>query len=279
MPARSAVRLLVVLLSSAAAWPAASEAPQGPPPPSLGRAGAGADLHELLPGIGRIGACVALFGGASWNPYEIGQGSELGGYIDLPFARVAGGKLSYEIFAGLSLATSEPFTVTSSVAYVANLAAGASREAALQGPPAAPFPVRRQVRTRLRLLHLSPFSLKYTSTRWDGLRLRPYLNAGLDFVVALTREDPERDESLAFTGSAPFDDPLLAGLLAQAPELTARGRPTGQGNLEVGGHAAAGVEIRVSKGVSLNLEYRFTATEAGSKGRLHTASGALGLHF
>jgi hypothetical protein len=139
--------------------------------------------------------------------------------------------------------------------------------------------VTQEVRTRLRLLHLSPFSLKYTLTRWDGLRLRPYLNAGLDFVVALTREDPERDESLLFTGSAPFDDPLIAGLIAQAPELTARGRPTGQGNLEVGGHAAVGLEVRLSQGVSLNLEYRFTATEAGAKGRLHTASGAIGFHF
>jgi hypothetical protein len=279
MPARSAVRVLFVLLASVTAWPAAPQTPQGPPPPSLARGGAGADVHELLPGIGKIGASVALFGGASWNPYEIGRGGELGGYIDLPLARVARGKLSYEIFAGLSLATSEPFAVTSSVAYVANLAAGAGREAALQGPPAAPFPVRRQVRTRLRLLQLSPFGLKYTATRWDGLRMRPYLNAGLDFVVALTREDPERDSSLVFTGSAPFDDPLIAGLVAQAPELTARGRPTGQGNLEVGGHAAAGVELRISKGLSLNFEYRFTATESGAKGRLHTASGALGFHF
>src|SRR5262245_1763163 len=280
VPARpSFVRVFLGLLCWAAAWPAASQSPQGPPPPSLGRAGEGALVHELLPGIGKIGAEVAFFGGASWNPYAIGQGGELGGYVDLPLARAAGGKLSYEIFVGLSLATSEPFAVTSSVAFVANLAAGASREAALQGPPAAPFPVRRRVRTRLRLLHLSPFSLKYTLTRWDASRLRPYLNAGLDFVVALTREDPERDESLLFTGTAPFDDPLIAGQLAQAPELTALGRPTGQGNLELGGHAAAGLEIRVSKGFSLNLEYRFTATEGGSKGRLHTASGALGFHF
>lgn len=271
--------MLRALLLGAWAWPALAQPPQGPPPPSKDRSGSGASVHELLPGIGRIGAEVALFGGASWNPYEIGQGGAFGGYIDLPLARASSGKLSYEIYAGLSMATSEPFAVTSSVAFVANLAAGADRQAALQGPPFAPFPVTQEVRTRLRLLHLSPFSLKYTLTRWDGLRLRPYLNAGLDFVVALTREDPERDESLLFTGSAPFDDPLIAGLIAQAPELTARGRPTGQGNLEVGGHAAVGLEVRLSQGVSLNLEYRFTATEAGAKGRLHTASGAIGFHF
>ncbi len=259
--------------------PLLAQAPEGPPPPSLGATTTGATVHELLPGIGKIGAEVAIFGGASWNPYQIGKGSELGGFIDLPLAKAPGGKLSYEIFVGLSLATSYPFTITDSVAFVANLASGASRQAALQGPPLAPFPVTREVRTRLRLLHLSPFALKYTLTRWDAARIRPYLNAGLDFLVVLTREEPLRDESLLFTGTAPFDDPLIAGLLAQAPELTARGVPTGQGHFQLGGHAAAGFEVRVSKGLSLNLEYRFTGSEGGSKGRLHSAIGALGFHF
>lgn len=264
---------------SCATDPLLAQAPQGPPPPSLGTTDTGADVHELLPGIGRIGAEVAIFGGASWNPYKVGRGKELGGYLNLPLAKVPGGKLSYEIFVRLSLATSDPFTITDTVAFVANLAAGASRQAALQGPPAAPFPVTREVRQRLRLLQLSPFSLKYTLTRWDHARLRPYLNADLDFLVVLTREEPLRDESLLFTGTAPFDDPLIGGLLAQAPELTARGVPTGQGHFQLGGHAAAGLEIRISKGLSLNLEYRFTGSEAGSKGRLHSATSALGFHF
>ena len=77
----------------------------------------GGPVHELLPDIGKIGAEVAVFGGASWNPYDVGPGIELGGYIDLPLRRVPGGKLSYEIFAGLSLARSDPFTLTDTVAY------------------------------------------------------------------------------------------------------------------------------------------------------------------
>ena len=274
---RACVALAGVLAGSE--QPLSAQAPQGPPPLSLGATDTGAAVHELLPGIGKIGAEVAIFGGASWNPYSIGQGGELGGLIDLPLAKAPGGKLSYELFVGLSLATSDPFTITDSVAFVANLATGASRQAALQGPPLAPFPVTREVRTRLRLLHLSPFALKYTLTRWDAARIRPYLNAGLDFLVVLTREEPLRDESLLFTGTAPFDDPLIAGLLAQAPELTARGVPTGQGHFQLGGHAAAGFELRLKKGLSLNLEYRFTGSEGGSKGRLHSAIGALGFHF
>lgn len=276
MTPRSALAALALCVAVSAS----GQEPAGPPPPSSsGRGDGGTAPLELLPEIGRIGAEVAILAGWSSNPYEIGRGAELGGYVDLPLARLGGGKLSYEIFAGVSFATTEPYSVTSSVAFVANLAAGASPQAALAGPPQAPFPVKREVRTRLRLLHFSPFALKYTLTGLDRAHLRPYLGAGLDFVVALTREDPTHDESLLFAGTAPFDAALIGGLVGQAPELAARGRPTGQGNLELGGHGAAGVEVRLSRGLSLNLEYRFTATESGAKGHLHTASGALGFHW
>ena len=70
------------------------------------------------------------------------------GYVDLPLARLGRGKLSYEILVGLSDARSEPFVITDQIAFVANLATGVSREAALAGPPEAPFPVRREVRSR-----------------------------------------------------------------------------------------------------------------------------------
>ena len=59
------------------------------------------------------------------------------------------GKLSYEILGGAEPRHQRPeFAITDQVAYVANLAAGASNADALAGPPAAPFPVRRKVRTR-----------------------------------------------------------------------------------------------------------------------------------
>jgi hypothetical protein len=87
-----------------------------------------------------------------------------------------------------------------SAAYVAHLAGGAGPAAALAGPPSAPFPVTRSVRTWLRLLQLSPFSLKYTVLRLDHSRLCPYASAGLDYVVVITRETRQRDESLLFRG-------------------------------------------------------------------------------
>ena len=197
--------------------------------------------------------------------------------MDLPLARLGPGKLSYEILVGLSSARSEPFVITDQIAFVANLAAGASREAALAGPPDAPFPVRREVRTRLRLLQVSPFALKYTLRRLGSERLRPYAAAGLDFAVTITHQDPVADESLEFTGTAPFDAPLIGGAVAQAPELAALGYPTGQGNIDLGFHAGGGLEARVARRVSVNFDYRFSSI--GSSHRLHTVTAALGMHW
>jgi opacity protein-like surface antigen len=270
---------LAVLASSLAVAARAQETPPpaGPPPAGEGT-GSALHVHELLPGIGKLGAQVGLSVGASWNPYEVGPGIVATAFVNLPLLRAPGGKLSYELLVALSHAESDPFTITDAAAFVANLAAGASREAALAGPPRAPFPVVRDVRTRLRLLQVSPFGIRYTLGSPTGSRLRPYAAAGVDVVVVITRQTPERDESLLFTGGAPFDDPLIAGLLAQAPELTARGYPTGQGNVEMGLHAGGGVEVRLSRSLSLNLDYRFTSVE-GRNGRLHSLTSALGVHW
>lgn len=220
---------------------------------------------------------MGIAGGASWNPYQVGRGSQAAGFVDLPLARLGGGKLSYQILVGLSRARSQPFAITDPVAFVSNLAAGATREAAMAGPPLAPFPVRREVRTQLRLLQVSPFGLKYTVRRLGTERLRPYLGAGLDFAVTITNQDPVADESLEFRGGAPFDAPLIGGLVAQAPELAARGYPTGQGNIDLGFHAGGGVEARLARRVSLNLEYRFTSI--GSGDRLHAVTTGIGMHW
>ncbi len=180
-------------LLAAALWVPPAASPQdapGPPPPSSTRSSAGPEVHELLPDLGRIGSEVGILAGPSWNPYEVGGGYHVGGFIDLPLLRVPGGTLSYEILIAFSDAKSDPFMTTNSVAFVANLAAGASPADALAGPPAAPFPVRRQVTTRLHLLEVAPFALRYEIHTLDHLRLRPYFGLGLDFLVTITRQDP-----------------------------------------------------------------------------------------
>ena len=208
---------------------ALAQAPAGPPPPTSESRSAGLDVHELLPDIGRIGAEVGAYGGASLNPFDTGTGVSVGGFIDLPLSRVPGGKLSYEILIGFSQATGEPFSATNPVAYVANLASGASPDAALAGPPLAPFPVKRDVTLNVRLLQVSPFSLKWTFLGRGGGRFRPFVALGGDFVVVISSADPVRAESLQFTGTSPFDATLIGGLVAQSPELAASGVALGAG--------------------------------------------------
>jgi hypothetical protein len=271
------VALLTVALLARARGAAAQE-PAGPPPPSTRVEDRGTAVLELLPALGRIGAQAGLIAGVSRNPYGVGSGVQAAGYLDVPLGRVAGGKLSYEILVGLSHARSDPFVITDPLAYVANLAVGASPAEALVGPPGAPFPVRRRVRTRLRVLAVAPFGLKYTVTALDHVRVRPYVSAGAEVVVVITRQTPEQDESLLFRGTSPFDGPLLGGLVSQAPELQARGIPTGQGDIEAGFHAGGGVEVRLSKGLSLNVDYRLTGI-GGASHRLHAFSSGLGVHW
>ena len=213
-----------------------AQEPSGPPPPSSQKQSQGAEVHELLPDIGRIGAEVGVLGGASWNPYDVGQGALLAGFIDLPLTRVPGGKLSYEIYLALSLARSDPFGL---------------------GPPPGSFGPTRQVATKLRLLEVAPFSLKYALTRWDAARLRPYLTAGADVLVAHTLEEP---------------------LVGRAAELADRGIPSGEAGIALGGHAGLGLELRLSRGLSLNLDYRFTRFE-GRNATLQSLGAALGIHW
>jgi opacity protein-like surface antigen len=212
---------------------ALAQEPQGPPPPSGNRVNTGAGDHDLLPDIGRIGAQVAVFGAVSWNPYEVGRGAEIGSLLDLPLRRTSGGRLAYELFVGVSFATSGAFNLSS-----------------------ASFPA--PVRTRLRLVQLSPFGFKYKLQSSDSTPLRPYLNAGVDVVFSSTDILP----------AASFQDPALAE----------RGLPGSQGNIAVGGHGAAGLEIRIESGLLLSLEYRFTATE-GKNSHLQTASASFGIRF
>src|SRR5258706_1147841 len=169
-----AARWAVLAVAVGTATLAGAQDAAGPPPaPS---SGGGLYVHELLPDIGLIGAEVGLVAGACVNPYDAGHGICGGGFIALPLRRAAGGKVSYEMALNVGTGRSDPFMITDPFAYVANLAAGASATAAAAGPPQAPFPVHRLVRTRLRMLQVSPFGLRYMP-KGRSARVRPYLAA------------------------------------------------------------------------------------------------------
>jgi hypothetical protein len=236
-------------------------------PPAPGRPGTTEPL-DLLPTIGKIGASVGFRGGWTRQPYELGAGAQGAAFIRLPLKQVGNGVLSYEILIGYSQSKSDPFIATSAVAFVANLAATGRGD---QGP----FPVRRLVRSEGRIVNIEPASLVYT---WHSRAIRPYVALGAGLAVILTREIPESDQSAIFNGTSPFDAPLIGGQIAQAAELEALGRPSGQGNVKPSGHIGAGFEWRASPTFSLQADYRYSRV-GGRLGGLQSASAGFGLHF
>jgi hypothetical protein len=264
---------------------------------------------ELIPEVGKIGAEVGLLVSGSSNPFHLNQGSFSAGFIDLPLVdRPAWlhGKLSYEIMVGMSQSKTTTQT-TSNVAQVANLAVlntlnpngGLNNvTSAVTGTGAAPFPVTSSTITKLRLLQVVPFSIKYTSTAFDRWRLRPYAVFGFGAYVTIHNQTPvpgttsssgvRQDADLPsgilaavnqiFGGQAPFGGPLVAGQLSQAPELEARGLPGGHGNMDLGIHSGFGFEYRVGRSLSLGFDNRYNRI-AGAPGLLITYGTRIGVHF
>lgn len=291
----------------------ASPAPPAPPPPqgpSLNVPNRFEMPPELVPEIGKIGAQVGLLLAGSSNPFRLDAGSFAAGYIDLPLLeRLRGrlrGKLGYEITVGMSQSRTM-LTTTSNVAQVANLAVlntlnptGGLQNvaAAVSGTGPAPFPVTTSGVTRLRLLEVAPFGLKYSSTAFDRWRLRPYAVLGMGVYVTIHEQIPGRgtppsfgvrsDAALApdvlaavqqiFGGKAPFGGPLVAGQISQAPELEQRGLPAGHGNLDFGFHGGVGVEYRLTRTMSLGFDSRFRRI-GGAPGLLTTYGSRIGFHF
>lgn len=246
----------------------AQEAAPGTPPPAPGKPGA-TDPLELLPTIGRIGAEIGAHGGWSRNPYGLGAGAQGAGFINLPLKKLGAGVLSYEISLRFARSTSDPVTITNPIAFVANLAATGRGETG-------PFPYRRVVQSVGSIFLVEPVGFKYAIHSFG--RFRPYVVAGVGVGVVITKEQPLANESLVFTGTSPFDADLIAGLVAQSKELEALGRPTGQGNVEVAGHAGAGFEYRLTPGLSFQADYRFTKL-SGRNASMQIASAGFGIHF
>lgn len=264
---------------------------------------------ELVPEIGKIGAEVGLLISGSGSPFRLNNGTFQGGFIDLPLLDKPDrmrGKISYEILVGMTESRTT-FRTTSNVAQVANLAVLTALNptgglqnvtAALSGTGAAPFPVTTSTETRLRVLQVVPFSLKYTSTALDRWRIRPYGVLGFGIFVTIHNQNPARGtpatfgvrqdaqlppDILAFVnqnfgGQAPFGGPLVAGQISQSPELEQRGLPGGHGNLDLGLHTGYGFEYRLMKSLSLGFDGRWNKI-AGTNGGFGTWGTRIGIHF
>ncbi|MEO8025043.1 MAG: hypothetical protein ABI823_01135 [Bryobacteraceae bacterium] len=281
-----------------------------PPPPEMVAAKQRFEMPpELVPEVGKIGAQIGLLLSGATSPFKLNSGTFAGGFIDLPLfdrPQWLHGKVSYEILVGMSQSQTT-FTTTSNVAQVANLAVLtalnpngglANVAAAVTGTGSAPFPVTQSTETRLRLLQVVPFALKYQTTALDRYRLRPYLVGGFGTFVTIHVQNPARGtppsygirpdaditpEVLAvvqqlFGGQAPFGGPLVAGQISQAPELEARGLPGGHGNIDFGLHGAVGIEYRLNGMLSLGFDARFNRI-AGTNGVYRTFGSRIGFHF
>ena len=257
-------------LSSTASNSASPNPPAAPVAPQATR-------RELLPDIGQIGAQVGLLVGFAQNPFESDSGFLGGGYIDLPLKKVRGGKISYEILAGLQRAKTQTQTTSAVNALVNSVL---NRE--LGNPPSVnnlfgPLPLTNNVEERQTVLTVVPFSLKYTVTALDRHNVRPYVVAGLGTYVTLSTQNTTNFDANQFVGTPAvanvlnslLNGPQVAGLIPAAPELRARGQAAGQGDFRFGLNVGGGIDFRITPKLSFGFDYRFNRIE-GSNGSFST---------
>jgi len=280
--------------------PAGSPSPSpAPPPASQGYTAP----RELLPAIGHIGAELGFFVGGATNPYKDNTGFASGGYIDLPWKRVAGGKLSYEIMIGLQRSVTTQQT-TSGVNALADVAVNNFLvDAGVIATPVpvsflgsyltTPLPVTSIVQERSKVLTVAPFELKYTVTKLG--RFRPYVVAGLGVYVWIGSDNntqtfnantalgsyaslPVGTSTLGATLNAILQGSQIGGLAPTAPQLAARGVPHGQGNVLFGGQVGGGAEIRITPKLSMGFDVRHNQVEGKDAG-FNTFAFNQGLHW
>ena len=280
--------------------PAGSPSPSpAPPPASQGYTAP----RELLPDIGHIGAELGFFVGGATNPYKDNTGFASGGYIDLPWKKVPGGKLSYEIMIGLQRSVTTQQT-TSGVNALADVAVNNFLvDAGVISTPVpvsflgsyltTPLPVTSIVQERTKVLTVAPFELKYTVTKLG--RFRPYVVAGLGAYVWIGSDNntqtfnantalgsyaslPVGTSTLGATLNALLQGSQIGGLAPTAPELAARGVPHGQGNVLFGGQIGGGAEVRITPKLSMGFDVRHNQVEGKNSG-FNTFAFNQGLHW
>jgi opacity protein-like surface antigen len=158
--------------------------------------------------------------------------------------------------------------------------------------------VTTSTQTKLSLLQVIPFALKYTPTVLDRYRIRPYAVAGFGTYVTIHVQNPaegnpatygvRQDANLPpailsslnalFSGQAPFGGPLVAGQITQSPELEARGLPGGHGNIALGYQLGGGLAFRITRSFSLGFDARYNRM-SGTNGSFVTYGTRIGFHF
>ncbi len=289
---------LTGFLPSYGAEPGSPAAPAAPEP----LVATNSTPRELLPDIGHIGAELGFFVGGATNPYKDNNGFATGGYIDLPWKNVPGGKLSYEIMIGLQRAVTTQQT-TSGVNVLVNASLNSFLGNQAMGLPfflgVAPstggtqplLPDTTTVQERSKVLTVAPFELKYAITKLG--RFRPYAVAGLgayvwigsdnntaafNAVTSLNNYAPGLGNTYGALVNSLLQGSQIGGLVPTAPQLASRGVPHGQGNLLFGGQVGGGFEFRVTPKLSLGADFRRNQVE-GAFASFNTFTFKQGLHW
>ncbi|HVM91249.1 MAG TPA: hypothetical protein VMT67_00480 [Terriglobales bacterium] len=263
--------------------------------------------RELLPDIGHIGAGLGFFVGGATNPYKADKGFASGGYIDLPWKNVPGGKLSYEIMVGLQRTVTNTQS-TSGVNVLVNTAVNDYLTfAGIELPSltnylAGPLPITSNVQERSKVLTVAPFELKYAITKLG--RFRPYVVGGLGAYVWIGSDNNAASfdavsslnaygstigmpnlaglgvgsSTLGATLNALLKGSQIGGLAPTSPELAARGVPHGQGNLLFGGQIGGGAEFRITPKLSIGADFRRNQVE-GKNASFNTFAFKQGFHW
>ena len=266
--------------------PAGSPSPSPSPAPPPASSGYTAP-RELLPDIGQIGSELGFFVGGATNPYKNNTGFASGGYIDLPWKNVPGGKLSYEIMIGLQRSVTTQQTTSGVNALVDTALNNYLVAADLEALPSVtnylttPLPVTSVVQERAKVLTVAPFELKYGITKLG--RFRPYAVAGVGGYVWIGSDNntatfnantalggystlPVGSATLGNVLNAILQGSQIGGLAPTAPELTARGVPHGQGNIMFGGQIGGGADIRITPRLSFGADFRHNFVEGKNSG-------------
>jgi hypothetical protein len=236
--------------------------------------------RELLPDIGQVGAEFGLLTGGSTSPFKADGGGFFGGFIDLPFKKipVRGGKLSYEIMITLQRNVTNSVPVTSGVfALINNALCGALSGSGPGGT--CPLPITVNTQQRMTVLTVVPISLKYTLTKFDVHRFRPYAVVGLGNYVTITSQNTK--EGIGTSNpllNSLLNGPLIGGLAPEAPELRALGVPNGQGDFRFGVSSGGGFEYRVVPKLSFGFEYRGNKIE-GKNSFFSSFAARTAFHF
>ena len=267
-----------------------AEAGAAGPTPKPGGHSAFEPQRELLPDIGQIGAEFGLLTGGSTNPFEAAKGGFFAGFIDLPLKKfpAGGGKWSYEIMVGLQRNVTQDRPVTSGVFAVVNSAlnfALGNRPGGLSSLTS-PLPITINTEQRMKVLTVVPFSLKYTVTKFDSHRFRPYGVVGWGTYVTISSQNTKgfdannfiANPTVAGVVNSLLNGSLIGGQLPEAAELRARGIANGQGDIRFGVNFGGGFEYRLVHKFSIGVDYRGNKIE-GKNGFFSTFAAKETFHF